>query len=104
MGVILMGVGTTAVSLTYLAQHFLGSHTFSVKQWWGITAVIGLLFGFSSSVFTLFFIAVKTGLHAHGPESTLPAITWLLQQIPLWTTVGLLAGLGLGMLTSKGEN
>ena len=104
VGVTLMGVSTTAVSLAYLSQHFLGDRTFSVKQWWGITAVWGLLLGLGSGLLTLLFMAVITGLHAHGPEFTPPEVTWIIQQIPLWTAVGLLAGLGLGLLTSKGKN
>jgi uncharacterized membrane protein len=101
VGVVVMGIGTTAVSLAYLAQHFLGGRVFSRKQWWGITAVCGLLFGLGSGLLTLLFMAVKTGLHAHGPEFTPPEVTWLLQQIPLWTAVGLLTGLGLGLVTSR---
>jgi hypothetical protein len=104
VGVILMGVGTTAVSLAYLIQHFLGGREFSVRQWLGITAVLGLIFGLSSGGLTLLFMVIKTGLHAHGPEFTPPEITWLMQQIPLWTAVGLLAGLGLGMVTAKDRN
>ena len=104
LGVDIPNDRATAVSLTYLSQHFLGGRTFSVKQWWGITAVLGLLLGLGSGLLTLLFMAVKTGLHAHGPEFTPPEVTWLLQQILLWTAVGLLAGLGLGLLTSKGKN
>lgn len=104
VGVILMGVSTTAVLLAYAAQHFLGGREFSVMRWLGITAVLGLLFGLSSGLLTLLFMVVKTGLHAHGPEFTPSEVTWLIQQIPLWTAVGLLTGLGLGMVTSKGRN
>ena len=99
-----MGVSTTAVLLAYATQHFLGGHMYSVKQWLGITAVLGLLFGLASGLLTLLFMAVKTGLHAHGPEFTPTEVNWLIQQIPLWMAVGLLAGLGLGMVTSKGRN
>ena len=101
VGVVLMGVCTTAVSLAYLAQHFLGGRVFSVKQWVGITAVLGLLFGLSSGLLTLLFMVVKTGLHAHGPEFTPPEVTWIIQQTVWWMAVGLLAGLGLGMITGK---
>lgn len=96
-----MGVGTTAVSVAYAIQYFLGGRTFSGKQWVGITAVLGLLFGLGSGLLTLLFMVIKTGLHAHGPEFTPPEVTWIMQQVPLWTAVGLLAGLGLGMVTSK---
>jgi hypothetical protein len=101
VGVVLMGVGTTAVLLLYLAQYFLGDRTFSLAQWLVITAVCGLLLGLGSGLLTLLFMIVKTGLHAHGPEFTPSELSWVLQQIPLWVLVGLLAGLGLGMVTGE---
>jgi hypothetical protein len=103
-GAVLMGASTTAVSLAYLSQRFLGGRPFSAKQWWGMTAVSGLLFGLGSGLLTLLFMAVKTGLHSHGPEFTPPEVAWIIRQIPLWTAVGLLAGLGLGLLTGKSSN
>ena len=63
-----------------------------------VTAVFGALLGLGSALFTLLFMAVKTGLHAHGPEFTAEEVNWVVQQIPLWTVVGLLGGLGLGLL------
>ncbi len=93
--VVVMGVGWTAVFLLYLIQ----------KQWGGRLAggwrwvVIGLLMGLGSGVLTLFFMVIKTGLHAHGPEFTPDEIVWALNQIPIWTVAGLLTGLGLFLLT-----
>ncbi len=102
VGVVIMGAGTTAVSLAYLAQRYLGGRSWSLRAWLGGTAVLGLLFGLGSGLLTLAFMAVKTGLHAHGPEFTPQQIAWVWQQTPLWAAVGLLAGLGLGMITANG--
>ncbi len=102
-GVVIMGAGTTAVSLAYLAPRFLGGRSWSLRAWLGGTAVLGLLFGLGSGVLTLVFMAVKTGLHAHGPEFTSQQIAWVWQQTPLWAVVGLLAGLGLGMIMANGR-
>ena len=99
--VMLMGVGATAVSLLHLLQKYGGGRVISWPRWLGLTAIIGLLFGLGSSLLTLVFMAIKTGLHAHGPEFTLQEIQWVSQQTPLWAAVGLLIGLGLGMLTAK---
>jgi hypothetical protein len=99
--VMVMGVGVTAVSLLHLLQKYGGGRLISWPHWLGLTAVIGLLFGLGSSLLTLVFMAVKTGLHAHGPEFTLQEIEWVSQQTPLWAAVGLLIGLGLGMLTAR---
>jgi hypothetical protein len=96
-----MGVGVTAVSLIHLLQNKLGGQIVTLSKWLIATAVLGLLFGLGSGLLTLVFMAVKTGLHAHGPEFTIQQIRWVIQQIPLWTIAGLLAGLGLGLLTAK---
>lgn len=95
---VLLAVGVTAISLLYLWQKYLGGRSLVAEKWLGLTAVSGLLFGLSSSLLTLLLMAVKTGLHGHGPEFSLAEIGWVAQQIPLWTAVGLLAGLGLGMI------
>ena len=101
--VVVMGVGSTAVSLGYGWQKWLGGRLAEGWRWWGVTAVTGLLFGVGSGLLSLAFMAVKTGLHAHGPEFTPAEINWVLQQIPTWAVAGLLAGLGLALLT-KGKN
>ena len=62
------------------------------------TAVTVALFGFLTALLTLFFMALKTGLHAHGPEFTPSEINWVIARIPLWTAVGLLSGAGLGLV------
>jgi hypothetical protein len=99
--VVVMAVGVTAVSLLHLLQNKLGGRAVSLWQWLGITAVLGLCLGGGSGLLTLVFMAVKTGIHAHGPEFTLSQIQWVSQQTPLWVIVGLLTGIGLGMLTAK---
>jgi hypothetical protein len=96
---VLLAVGTTAVTLLSLIQKYLAGRTWSLGWWLAGTAVAGLTFGLFSGLLTLFFMALKTGLHAHGPEFTPAEIAWVLGQLRLWTAVGLLAGLGLGLLT-----
>ena len=99
--VMVMGVGVTAVSLLHLLQKQFGGQILSLRKWLGLAAIFGLLFGLGSGLLTLTFMAVKTGLHSHGPEFTLGDIQWVSQQLPLWAMVGVLIGLGLGMLTAK---
>ncbi|HID54490.1 MAG TPA: hypothetical protein EYP41_20930 [Anaerolineae bacterium] len=95
---VLLAVGVTAVSLLYLWQKYLGGRVLSAGKWLGLTAVSGLLFGLGSGLFILLFMAVKTGLHDHGPEFSLAELEWVARQIPLWTGAGILIGLGLGMI------
>ena len=97
--VVVMGVATTAVSLLHLGHRYLGGKTLARGQWLLATTGAGLLLGLGSGVLTLVFMAVKTGLHAHGPEFTPQEIAWVGRQLPLWTAVGAIAGLGLGLLT-----
>ena len=97
--VMVMGIGVTLVAAGHLTQRYLGGHTFSVKVWVGLTAVFGLLIGISCAALTLAFMAVKTGLHAHGPEFTLVEISWVIQQLPLWGIIGLLVGTAVGLLS-----
>lgn len=91
----------TAVSLTiagHLSQRFLGGRFFSVGGWSIIMGLIGLLVGSGSGILTFIFMALKTGLHGHGPEFQAAEIEWLLRMIPLWGAAGLAAGLGLVFL------
>ena len=43
-------------------------------------------------------MAVKTGLHAHGPEYSAAQMAAVVGQWPFWVGAGVLAGMGLGML------
>lgn len=96
--VVALGVGVTAVALGTLVQRGWGGRTLAPRRLVALTAVVGALFGLGSGVLTLLFMALKTGLHAHGPEFTAAEIAWVWQQLPLWTAVGLLAGTGVGLL------
>ena len=98
-----MGIGTTLVCLGHLVQRYWGGRTLSTKHWVGLTAVLGLLAGILSIGMVLVFMAVKTGLHAHGPEFTPAEINWVIQQWTLWGTVGLLVGTAVGLLSARSQ-
>jgi hypothetical protein len=91
----------TAVSLTlvgHLTQRFLGGRFFSAASWLAVWGLSGLSVGSGSGVLAFIFMALKTGLHGHGPEFQSAEIEWVLGMIPLWGVAGLVAGLGLGVL------
>jgi hypothetical protein len=96
--VILLG---TAVSLTlvgYWMQRFLGGRLFHGASWLIVMGGGGLLVGLGSGLLTFFFMALKTGLHGHGPEFRAAEIEGVLGMIPLWGVAGLVAGMGVGVL------
>lgn len=97
--VILLATGVTLVTGGYLVQGLLGGRQLSTGRWLIIAAAGGALMGPGVVVLSLVFMAVKTGLHAHGPEFSPAEISWIIQQIPLWMAVGVLAGLGFALLT-----
>ena len=84
--------------LAHLANRVLAGRKLALGSWLLVTAVFGALLGLGSALLALLLMAVKTGLHAHGPEFSAGEVKWVVQQIPLWTVVGLLGGLGLGLL------
>ena len=96
--VVLMGVAATIVAAGFLWQKWLGGKVVGRGVGMLITAVSGLLIGSGSVVIVLIFMAVKSGLHAHGAEFSPAEIDWLFSQLPLWTAVGLLTGLGVGLI------
>jgi hypothetical protein len=84
--------------LAFLLKRVLLGRTFSTTTWLLLMAFLGTLVGLASGPITLVFMAIKTGLHAHGPEFSTAEIGWILQQIPMWSLVGFLTGLSLGLL------
>jgi hypothetical protein len=90
-----------SLALGIIIQRFLAARTLSARNWILALASIGALFGASVALLTLIFMAVKTGLHSHGPEFTQDQVSWVLRQIPLWGVVGLIGGLGLGLVTAN---
>ncbi len=96
---VLLGGWTTAVFLVYGGQKRWGGQEVSAGWWVVGTAVCGTTWSVGTLLLTLFFMALKTGLHAHGPEFTPEQITWVIQQLPLWGVSGLLAGIGIGLLS-----
>ncbi len=89
---------TVLTGLAYLFQRFLCGSRFSTKRGLLIMSLWGMVLGAGTALLTIFLMAVKTGLHAHGPEFTLTEISAIWRYIPLWGVVGLIGGLGLGLL------
>ena len=97
---LLLATGIIVLLAGYLVQRFMAGRRYTLGLWLFICSVSGLFLGLGFAVLTLILMAVKTGLHGHGPEFSPEEITWVVGQIPLWGTIGLLAGAGLGALAA----
>lgn len=96
--VTILGFATSLLLLGAAVQRWFAGRHLAPLVWLALCASLGAILGFTGGMFTLLYMAVKTGLHAHGPEFSQAQISWLLGQLPWWTSAGLLAGLGLGMI------
>jgi hypothetical protein len=98
--VLLLSAGVILLLAGVIVRRFLAGRTYSLLTWLGLCAgggaILGLLFG----ILSLALMAIKTGLHGHGPEFTPDEITWVISQIPLWGLIGLLVGAGLAALAA----
>ena len=81
-----------------LLARFLGGRRLSPGQAIVLGAAVGLVYGAAVTLLTLFLMALKTGLHAHGPEYSAAEIAWVWRQLPLWAGAGMLTGAGLALL------
>lgn len=79
-------------------RRWIARRQFGLASWIAVCGALGAIGGFSGAMLTLLFMALKTGLHAHGPEFSPAQIAWVLRQAPWWTSAGLLAGMGLAMI------
>jgi hypothetical protein len=97
-GVIILAVTATFLGLAHGSTRLLGGRAMGPFTWIGAFVFGGMALGLGAAMLTLLFMAVKTGLHGHGPEFTQEEVIWVARQTPLWTAAGFLAGLGLGLL------
>jgi hypothetical protein len=96
--VVLLGTAVSVTLTGHFVQRYIGGRYFRLPGWLAAAQAGGLLAGLGSGILTFCFMALKTGLHGHGPEYSAAEIEWVLGMIPLWGLAGLAAGLGLGLL------
>ncbi len=97
---LVLAAAVVLLAIGYLTIRFLGGRTLSPRRFVLVAAAAGLAGGVALPLVTIFLMALKTGIHAHGPEYTAREIAWVWQQLPLWGTVGGLVGLGLGLVAA----
>jgi len=96
--IILLAVSLVLLAAGYLMQRLLGGRGLTQGRWLLFCGALGAAMGLASAVLALLLMAIKTGLHGHGPEFTAAEIEWIVGQIPLWTMTGIIAALGLGIM------
>ena len=96
--VLLFSAGLTILSAGYIVQKHMAGRKHSLGGWLILCAAIGCLAGLTFGLLALILMAVKTGLHGHGPEFSPVEVSWVAWQIPWWAASGLIAGAGLGLL------
>ena len=96
--VIVMGTATAVLLVGHGWQRWLGGKMVGRGLGVLVTTLSGAGLGAGSALLTLVAMAVKTGLHAHGPEFTQAEIAWVWNIVPLWTAVWFLVGLGVGLI------
>ncbi len=96
--VLVMGVGAAIMGAGHSLARLGRKRPLPLITFIILSSLLGLLSGLLVSPLTVLFMALKTGLHTHGPEFTPQEVAWALQQAPLWGLFGLLAGLGIGLL------
>ena len=95
---VILAVGSCVLAAAHLIQRWGRGRVLSGWFWLIGMTLTGLLVGVSTIFATLALMAVKTGLHAHGPEFTPSEIAWVWNQLPLWTIIGTLTSLGLASI------
>lgn len=95
---IALATGFVLLSSNLAYERYLRDSAFSRLRQLAFTGVLGLVAGFLVGLLTLLFMAIKTGLHSHGPEFQQSEFIWVLSQIPIWSSAGLLGGLGISLL------
>ena len=94
---ILAGWGLALLALWVAARRW-GARSVSAGQVAALGAAAGLAWGAALGPAVLLLMAVKTGLHAHGPEYSAAQLAAVVGQWPLWIGAGALAGAGVGLL------
>lgn len=96
--VVALAAALTVASSGILWERYAAGRRLTVHRWYVAATLGGLLLGATCLGLALALMAVKTGLHAHGPEFRLAEIHWVLRQWAAWPAAGALLGAGIGLI------
>lgn len=89
--------GVALVALAGAAR-VVGGRRLSAGQVVALAGAVGPAAGAAVVPMTLAAMALKTGLHAHGPEYTVAQLAAVWAQWPVWLVAGGVAGVGLALV------
>jgi hypothetical protein len=96
--VAILGTSAALLGAWTVWRRYLRSRTFSRRRFAVAMSLTGLFTGLAAPALALLGMAVKQGLHGHGPEYTTVQVTAVTQSF-LWAGVaGLLFGIAAGLL------
>ncbi len=101
---LLLAVSALALFMAWLVTDRIGGRALPPGRAVALAIAAGAVYGTGVALLTLGLMALKTGLHAHGPEYSTAQIVWVWRQAPLWAVAGALAGLGLGLVAAGRRN
>ncbi len=96
---LLAGWGLALLALGLVGRVF-GGRAVAVGRLATLGAAVGLAWGVALGPAVLLLMAVKTGLHGHGPEYTAAQLAQVWSQWPSWLAAGLAAGAGLALVVA----
>lgn len=94
----LIALMSVVAAVGFMIQRVFGGKTLNRFQAVGVFAAAGLAAGLIFTPLTLIYMALKTGLHGHGPEFSQSEILWIVDRALLWALTGLMAALGFLLL------
>ena len=98
-----IGLGSLVVAVAWgqLWQRLFGGRQLRVWRFLALMVVSGALGGLVINLVVLILMAVKTGVHGHGPEFSPAEIDWVIAQLGPWLLIATLIGLGLGLIVGS---
>ena len=87
-----------ALLVLWLVERVFGGRAVTVGRLAVLGAAVGLGWGAALGPAVLLLMALKTGLHGHGPEYTAAQLAAVVSQWPWWIGAGAVGGVGLALL------
>ena len=99
--VLTLGSMAVAVGWGQALQRLLGGRQLRLWRFLALMVASGAVAGLVTNLVVLILMAVKTGVHGHGPEFNQTEIDWVIAQLAPWLLIATLIGLGIGLIVGS---